>query len=42
MEADVFEILLRHHQNVIRLRQEDIPPLFIVRHVLVFSLLELL
>ena len=42
MELDVFEILLGHGENIPGISKEDITALFVLRHVLVLALLEVL
>ena len=42
VESDALEIHLRHLQHIGAIRQEDIPTLAILRHVLEFALLECL
>lgn len=42
MEPDVLEILLSHLQHIAGICKEDIAPLAVFRHILVFTLLEIL
>ena len=42
MEFDVLEILLRHREDVAGIGEEDIPVVFILRHILILTLLEIL
>ena len=42
MELDVFEVFLRHGENITRVSEEDITTLLILRHILVLTLLEIL
>ena len=42
MEADMLEVLLRHLKHIARVSEEDIAAFAVLRHVLVFTLLEVL
>ena len=39
---DVFEVFLGHGEDIARVSEEDIPALLVLRHVLVFTFLEVL
>ena len=42
MELDVLEVLLRHREDVAGVGKEDISVIFVFRHILILTLLEIL
>ena len=40
MELDMLEVLLSHLEHIARVGQEDVPTLFVLRHILILALLK--